>query len=245
MREIVLDTETTGLETSEGHRIIEIGCYELNYRRPTGRTFHYYVNPDREVDAGAVEVHGITNEFLADKPRFGDIAQAFLEFIRDARLVIHNAPFDVGFLDYELGLLGEAWGRVEDYATVLDTLAMARDMHPGQRNTLDALCKRYDIDNGHRELHGALLDAQILADVYLAMTGGQTALSLSAEEGDSGDGGAVARGIRRLPAERPRLRVIAADAGEQERHDAWLERLDKAVDGACVWRRLGSGEASQ
>ncbi|WP_440994993.1 DNA polymerase III subunit epsilon [Arhodomonas sp. SL1] len=237
MRQIVLDTETTGLETADGHRIIEVGCYELNYRRPTGRTFHYYLNPDREVDVGAQEVHGITNGFLADKPRFGEIAQAFIDFIRDAELVIHNAPFDVGFLDYELSLLGEAWGRVNDYATVLDTLTMAREMHPGQRNSLDALCKRYEVDNSGREFHGALLDAQILADVYLAMTGGQAALSL-ATHGGGGEDGADPEAIRRLPADRPRLAVVTASESERAAHEAWLERLDEAAGGPCLWRQL-------
>ncbi|WP_163142762.1 DNA polymerase III subunit epsilon, partial [Arhodomonas sp. KWT] len=208
-----------------------------NYRRPTGRTFHYYLNPDREVDAGAQEVHGITNEFLADKPRFEDVAQAFIEFIRDSQLVIHNAPFDVGFIDYELSRLGEAWGRTADYADVLDTLVMARDMHPGQRNSLDALCKRYDIDNSGRELHGALLDAQILAEVYLAMTGGQTALSL-ARQGSEGEGGEDYERIRRLPADRPRLAVVQPDADELARHEAWLERLDGAAGGECLWRHM-------
>jgi DNA polymerase-3 subunit epsilon len=242
MRQIVLDTETTGLETKDDHRIIEIGCYELNHRRPTGRTFHYYLQPDREVDAGAMEVHGITNEFLADKPRFSEVAQEFVEFIRDSELIIHNAPFDVGFIDHELAKLGENWGRTTDYARITDTLTMARELHPGQRNTLDALCKRYGIDNSQRELHGALLDAQILADVYLAITGGQTALSLDAERG--GEGAAETRGIRRLEADRPPLPVIRASAEELERHEAWLERLDKAVGGRCVWREAeGGGDA--
>jgi DNA polymerase-3 subunit epsilon len=236
MRQIILDTETTGLDPNDGHRIIEIGCYELNARRPTGNTFHYYLNPDREVDAGAIEVHGITNEFLRDKPRFPEIAQAFIDFIRGAELVIHNAPFDVGFIDHELARLGEAWGRITDYASVIDTLVMARELHPGQRNTLDALCKRYEIDNSQRQLHGALLDAQILADVYLAMTGGQAALSLDAEE--TGADGAATRGIRRLPAERPALAVVRAGADEIDAHEQWLQRLDQASGGSCVWRRL-------
>lgn len=244
MRQIILDTETTGLEPADGHRIIEIGCYELNHRRPTGRTFHYYLNPDREVDAGAIEVHGITNEFLADKPRFSEVARAFLEFIQDAELIIHNAAFDVGFIDHELALLGEVWGSTMKYASVRDTLALAREMHPGQRNTLDALCKRYGIDNSQRELHGALLDAQILADVYLAMTGGQTALSLDAGQGTS-VGGAVARGIRRLVREGPPLRVIRATDQELTLHAAWLERLDAVAGGQCLWRRLESGEPAE
>ena len=178
MRQIVLDTETTGLEPSDGHRIIEIGCVELVDRQLTGNTYHQYINPDRTIDAGAVEVHGITNESLADKPRFADVADEFLEFIRDSELVIHNAPFDVGFINHELSLLEESAGVVTDYCMVLDTLTLARRMHPGQRNNLDALCRRYEIDNSRRELHGALLDAEILADVYLIMTGGQVSLSL-------------------------------------------------------------------
>lgn len=239
MRQIVLDTETTGLEPTEGHRIIEIGCYELSYRRPTGRTFHHYINPDREVDEGALDVHGISNEFLADKPRFAAIAPAFIEFIRDTELIIHNAPFDVGFLDHELGLLDGDWGRVTDYARVTDSLTMAREMHPGQRNGLDALCKRYGIDNTERELHGALLDAQILADVYLAMTGGQTALSLDGENTsqESGFGG-----IQRLASDRAELPVVRPDETEAAAHEAWLASLDDAVGGQCLWRSLDTGE---
>ncbi|MDH5470762.1 MAG: DNA polymerase III subunit epsilon, partial [Gammaproteobacteria bacterium] len=171
MRQVVLDTETTGLEPSDGHRIIEIGCVELVDRRLTGNTYHQYIQPDRTIDPGAIEVHGITNESLVDKPRFADIAGAFLGFIRDAELVIHNAPFDVGFINNEFGLLEQVTDTVERHCKVLDTLMLARRLHPGQRNSLDALCRRYDIDNSRRELHGALLDAEILADVYLAMTG--------------------------------------------------------------------------
>lgn len=233
MRQVVLDTETTGLETREGHRIIEIGCVELNDRKLTGRNYHQYLQPDREVDEGAAEVHGITDEFLADKPRFADVAEDFLSFIRGAELVIHNAPFDVGFLDYELGLLGEEWGRVAHYCGVLDTLQLARDLHPGQKNSLDALCKRYEIDNTQRELHGALLDAEILSDVYLAMTGGQTSLSLGGAEGEAA---AEAGTIRRLPADRPALTVVRASAPEREAHQARLEAIDEASDGRCLWK---------
>ncbi|PWG64594.1 DNA polymerase III subunit epsilon [Sediminicurvatus halobius] len=236
MRQIVLDTETTGLEPADGHRVIELGCFELSHRRPTGRTFHEYLNPERPVDAEAVEVHGLDDAFLADKPRFAEVAQAFFEFIAGAELIIHNAPFDVGFLNHELSLLGEAWGRIEDHCGVTDTLALAREMHPGQRNSLDALCRRYGVDNGGRTLHGALLDAEILAEVYLAMTGGQAALFLGDEAG-AGEGPAR-RGIRRLAAERPRLRVVQPDAEAQARHAAWLERLDEAAGGRCVWRAL-------
>jgi DNA polymerase-3 subunit epsilon len=178
MRQIILDTETTGLETSQDHRIIEIGCVELIDRRITDNHWHHYINPDREIDAGAFEVHGISNESLKDKPRFRDVAQNFIDYIEGAELVIHNAPFDVGFLDHELSKLDGGASSIDRHCTVLDTLVMARQKHPGQKNSLDALCKRYEIDNSQRSLHGALLDARILADVYLIMTGGQTALSL-------------------------------------------------------------------
>ena len=173
MRQVVLDTETTGLEVGKGHRIIEIGCVELSERRPTGRSFHRYLNPERVVDFGAQAVHGISNEFLADKPRFGEIAAEFIEFIAGAELIIHNAEFDVGFLDAELALADATLGRVAQHARVLDTLALAREKYPGQKNNLDALCKRLNVDNRGRNLHGALLDAQLLTEVYLAMTGGQ------------------------------------------------------------------------
>ena len=181
MRQIVLDTETTGLEPKQGHRIIEIGCVELNNRRKTNNHYQQYLNPEREIEDGAYDVHGISNEFLADKPVFADAAQEFIDFIRDSELIIHNAPFDVGFINAELKRLGRQWGKVEDHCTVVDTLLMAREMHPGQKNSLDALCKRYEIDNSQRDLHGALLDAQILLDVYLVMTGGQTDLLLHEE----------------------------------------------------------------
>ena len=183
MRQIVLDTETTGLEVSQGHRIIEIGCVEMINRRVTGNHWHYYFNPDREVDAGAFEVHGISNDFLQDKPRFAELAADFYNYVEGAELVIHNAAFDVGFLNHELSLLDTPPAPLEERCTVLDTLMMARQKHPGQKNNLDALCKRYDIDNSQRSLHGALLDARILADVYLAMSGGQTSLGLEAEQG--------------------------------------------------------------
>ncbi|MBK1691501.1 DNA polymerase III subunit epsilon [Ectothiorhodospira mobilis] len=224
VRQVVLDTETTGLEPTQGHRIIEIGCVELVRRRPTRRHYHQYLQPDREVDAGAVEVHGITNEFLADKPRFPDVAATFLEFVRGAELIIHNAPFDVGFINHELARLEGDWGRLEDHCRVTDSLALARQMHPGQRNSLDALCKRYDIDNSGRDLHGALLDARILADVYLAMTGGQKTLALGGD-GETSSAQSGAEGIRRLPADRPRLAVIRADEGERAAHTRVLERL--------------------
>jgi len=236
MRQIVLDTETTGLEPADGHRIIEIGCVELVDRRLTGNTYHQYIQPDREIDAGAIEVHGITNEQLQDKPRFADIAGEFLDFIRDAELVIHNAPFDVGFINHEFRLLGEPANSVERHCSVLDTLLLARRMHPGQRNSLDALCRRYEIDNSRRELHGALLDAEILADVYLAMTGGQVSLSLDAE-GPGEVRGGTDGSIRRLPAGRERLRVIRATDDELALHEARLDAIAGKSDGSVVWRR--------
>jgi len=230
MRQIVLDTETTGLEPTDGHRIIEIGCLEMVERRQTGRNFHVYINPDREVEGGAMAVHGITDEFLADKPRFTDLAGEFLDFIRDAELVIHNAAFDVGFLNAELARL-EQPTRVEDHATVLDTLMLARELHPGQRVSLDALCKRYEVDNSGRDLHGALLDAELLAEVYLAMTGGQVdlALDLSADsDGVEGDGDVV------LDVDVSRLVVRRADDAERQAHQARLEAI-RETSGHCLW----------
>ena len=182
MRQIVLDTETTGLEVSLGHRVIEIGCVELINRRVTGNHWHHYFNPQREIDAGAFDVHGISNDFLQDKPRFAELASEFLDYVKGAELIIHNAPFDVGFLNHELSLPDSALPPLEENCGILDTLLLARQKHPGQKNNLDALCKRYDIDNSQRSLQGALLDARILADVYLAMTGGQTSLGLDAEQ---------------------------------------------------------------
>lgn len=236
MRQIVLDTETTGLEPRDGHRIIEIGGVELINRRPTNKHFHVYLQPDREIDDGAIAVHGITNEFLQDKPRFADVVEEFIEFVRGAELVIHNAPFDIGFLNHELSLLGTKLEPVDDICTVLDTLLLARRMHPGQRNSLDALCRRYGIDNSQRELHGALLDARILADVYLAMTGGQVALGL--DSGGNGSEQLTQSGIQRLAADRPRLKVVRASEAELAAHQEWLERLDKAAGGTCLWRQI-------
>jgi DNA polymerase-3 subunit epsilon len=235
MRQIVLDTETTGLEPSDGHRIIEIGCVELINRRITGNTYHQYIQPDREIDPGAIEVHGITNESLADKPRFADIAEEFLGFITGAELVIHNAPFDVGFINHELRMLPNRPGTVEDFCTVVDTLTMARRLHPGQRNNLDALCRRYEIDNSQRELHGALLDAEILADVYLTMTGGQASLSLDARAETREVG---ASGIRRLPADRPALPVIEPTEAEIAAHEARLDAIEQGSGKPVLWRSL-------
>ena len=234
MRQIVLDTETTGIELSLDHRIIEIGAVELINRRPTGRHFHRYINPQREVEEGAFQVHGISNEFLADKPLFAHVVDEFIEFVHGAQLVIHNAPFDVGFINHELGKLNGAYGRIQDYCSVIDTLAMARQLHPGQKNNLDALCKRYMVDNSQRDLHGALLDAEILADVYLVMTGGQVDLALKGKSEEKGSSGV--RGIRRLPADRAPLAVIAADTTEMEAHRALLARIAVKSGDNCLWR---------
>ena len=235
MRQIILDTETTGLEPEQGHRIIEVGCVELVDRRPTGRNFHQYLQPDREIDARAEEVHGISNAFLADKPRFGDVLPDLLDYLRGGELIIHNAPFDVGFLNSELARAGEPWGRIEDYCGITDTLEMARRLHPGQRNSLDALCARYRIDNSRRDKHGALLDAEILADVYLAMTGGQVALSLDGSS--SGGRGAVAAGaVRRWTRNGDRLAVVRATEEEVAAHRRRMADIDKASGGKSVWR---------
>ena len=231
-RQVILDTETTGLETSQDHRIIEIGCVELVNRRLTGRHYHQYINPEREIDQGAMEVHGITNESLADKPVFASVANEFLDFIRGSELVIHNAPFDIGFIDYEFGKL-DGYVPVTNSCDVIDTLVMARQRHPGQKNNLNALCKRYGVDNSKRDLHGALLDAEILADVYLLMTGGQVDLVLgshgSAKEGN------VQNDIRRLSSDRSPLKIIRASEEELEQHNEKLAQINKASDGACVW----------
>lgn len=233
-RQIVLDTETTGLEPEQGHRIIEIGCVELVERRLTGNNFHVYLNPDREIDAAAVEVHGITNEMLADKPRFGDIADDLLAYLRGSELIIHNAPFDVGFLDAEFARLQDAV-RTEDHCSVLDSLVMARKKHPGQRNTLDALCGRYDVDNSRRDKHGALLDAEILADVYLAMTGGQRVLSLDSEAA-SAEGGTAQSQIRTVDRKGLTLVVRQANPDELNAHEERLSAIDRACGGQAVWR---------
>ncbi|MBL4606659.1 MAG: DNA polymerase III subunit epsilon [Pseudomonadales bacterium] len=231
LRQVVLDTETTGIDPLQGHRIIEIGCVELENRRFTGNTYHEYINPEREIEAEAISVHGITNESLEGKPLFADVASGFIEFIRGAELIIHNAPFDVGFLNNEFALMKSGLGVIADYSGVLDTLAMARKRHPGQRNSLDALCKRYGVDNSKRELHGALLDAEILADVYLLMTGGQLALSLG---DDQQDGEVGQQRIRRLSSERPALKVIKASDVELKSHQQKLEEIQKISDG-CLW----------
>jgi len=238
VRQIVLDTETTGLEASQGHRIIEIGCVELINRRLTGNHYHQYINPQREIDQGAIEVHGITSEFLNEKPVFAQVAADFVDFISGAELIIHNAPFDLGFLDAELQRLPTQYGAVRDLCAVIDTLVMARAKHPGQRNNLDALCQRYDVDNSQRDLHGALLDAEILADVYLAMTGGQTTFQLSDASANSGDGGPGSQQIRRLAAGRAALPVIAATPAERSAHEAQLDAIAASSGGRVLWREL-------
>ncbi len=244
MRLIVLDTETTGLEPSQGHKIIEIGGVEVVDRKLTGKHFHKYINPQRDIDDGAFEVHGISSEFLADKPTFAEIAEEFVDFVKGAELVIHNASFDVSFLNYELSLLEQAPGTIEEHCQVTDSLALARHKHPGQKNSLDALCRRYAVDNSARQLHGALLDAEILADVYLLMTGGQTALF--ATDQDS----VVVSGVNqpsptRIPSDRPALKVIIPSAEEIAAHDAMIAFLDQQNSQGSLWRRLeNNSEAS-
>lgn len=235
MRQIILDTETTGLDPAQGHKVIELGCVELVDRKLTGRHLHLYINPEREVDAGALEVHGLTDEFLSDKPVFGAIADTFLEFVSGAELVIHNAPFDISFLDHELAALNRDYRRMADYCGVLDTLAMARKKHPGQKNSLDALCKRYQVDNSQRELHGALKDAEILADVYLLMTGGQSSLVLGYE---SQDQTAAAAAVEKISGKRPPLRVIQATDAERAAHAKRMEQIQKASGNKCLWLQL-------
>ena len=235
MRQVILDTETTGLEVQRGHRVIEIGCVELVQRRPTGRTFHQYLNPDRAIDEGARAVTGISDEFLLDKPRFGDIAAEFLEFIDGAEVIAHNAAFDIGFLDAELARAGIENARLRERVSVLDTLALAREKFPGQRNGLDALCKRLGVDNSHREMHGALLDANLLADVYLALTAGQGHLGFANE---SVPAQTHVAGVDTLMLVRPC--VLRALDAELVLHAARLEAIDKASSGACVWKRLAA-----
>ncbi|WP_374601676.1 DNA polymerase III subunit epsilon [Arenimonas sp.] len=238
MRQIVLDTETTGLSWEKGNRVVEIGCIELVERRPSGRHFHRYFNPGREMEAGAQEVTGLTLEFLRDKPRFETAVDEFIDFIRGAELIIHNASFDVGFLDYELSLAGKHFGRITDHAGVLDTLAMARERYPGQRNSLDALCRRLGVDNGHRKLHGALLDAELLAEVYLGMTSGQGDLGLAAS-GEAEAAAAAATTTRLASVSVARI-VRRASAAEESAH---AERLGKiaAKAGKLLWAGTGTG----
>ena len=243
MRQVVLDTETTGLSTSQGHRIIEIGCLELADRRLTGREFHRFLNPERDIDQGAEAIHGISRADLETEPRFSEIADEFLAFIKDAELIIHNATFDVGFLEHELKLMKHKRPKIEHHASVLDTLSLAREMHPGQRNSLDALCKRYDVDATKRDVHGALIDSELLANVYLAMTGGQTAMLLDEDvlghHADPTVGAAIGRDSTDIDGAQPGatptddLPVIKATPEENAAHDAMLEKIRKS--GACVW----------
>ena len=236
MRQIILDTETTGLSTSQGHRVIEIGCIEMVNRRLTGREFHRFLNPDRDIDEGAEAVHGISREQLETEPRFPEIVDEFLAFVKDAELVIHNADFDVGFLEHELRLMKHAQPSITDHCMVLDTLTLAREIHPGQRNSLDALCKRYEVDASKRDVHGALIDSELLARVYLAMTGGQSSLLLDEEVG-----AAIGRDPESQPMAAPtrdlaaptNLKVIKATEAEAAAHEAMLEKIRQS--GACVW----------
>jgi DNA polymerase-3 subunit epsilon len=234
MRQVVLDTETTGLEVEQDHRVIEIGCVELFNRRLTGRSFHRYLNPERDIDEGALEVHGLSREKLAKEPRFAEIRLEFLDFVRDAELIIHNAAFDVAFLDAELARAGDLG--LAAICRVLDSLSLARQMHPGQRNSLDALCRRYSVDNSHRDYHGALLDARLLAEVYLAMTGGQATFVLGADIGDP------VRIKARTDANRSldtlALVIVRASEEEMGAHEHVLALLDKASAGKTVWRSL-------
>jgi DNA polymerase-3 subunit epsilon len=231
MRQVVLDTETTGLEPSQGHRIIEIGCVEIIDRKLTGQHYQVYLNPERDIDEEAVNIHGLTSEFLSDKPLFKDIKNQFLTFIGDAELIIHNAPFDLGFINYELNLIAEH-PPLESRLCVIDTFQMAREAHPGQRNNLDALCKRYSVDNSARDLHGALLDAEILADLYLVMTGGQTTLLLGAE---SGHDGRSRQPVKRAVIPSGEFKIIRATDQELSEHEACLDRVQKA-GGRVIWR---------
>lgn len=235
MRQIVLDTETTGLETSQDHRIVEIGCVEMVNRKLTGRHYHQYINPQRKVDEGAMEVHGITDQFLEDKPVFAAINSDFLQFLDGAELVIHNAPFDVGFINHELKKLSGKQTPLGSSCKIIDTLALARQKHPGQKNNLDALCKRYGVDNSQRDLHGALLDAEILADVYLLMTGGQVNLNIN-QQSDSDTGEInTATSIRRLPSNRAPLTIVRASTEELLCHEEKLAAIKKS-SGFCVWQ---------
>lgn len=234
-RQVVLDTETTGLDPQQGHRVIEIGCVEIENRRLTGKRFQRYLNPGREIDAAAIEVHGLTTEFLADKPRFQQIEAELLEFITGAELIIHNAPFDLGFLNYELSLTASEVKNIDSVCSVLDTLVLAREKHPGQRNNLDALCKRYSVDNTQRQLHGALLDAEILADVYLLMTSGQSSFALKQEPEE-----ASAKNLRKrkLDPGRAPLKIIHATADELSLHEERLKEIQKQSNQKCLWLSL-------
>ena len=242
MRQVVLDTETTGLDPSQGHRVIEIGCVEIDNRKLTGRHYHCYLNPGREIDAAAIEVHGLTSQFLRDKPRFHQIEEEFLAFIDGSELVIHNAPFDIGFLDHELRATKTDATAISNICGVLDSLLLAREKHPGQRNSLDALCKRYGVDNTQRQLHGALLDAEILADVYLVMTSGQSSLLLSEDESE---GSNRRRRNKKHNVQREKIAVIKAGDDELAAHEQRLQDLAESSDEGCLWLQLEVEAQSQ
>jgi DNA polymerase-3 subunit epsilon len=234
MRQIILDTETTGLEPAEGHRVIEIGCLELVNRRFTETQYHQYINPERSIDAGALAVHGIKEDFLLQQPRFVEVIEKFLEFVKGAQLIIHNASFDVGFLNHEFKLAGKNYGKITDYCTVIDTLVLARQLHPGQRNSLDALCKRYSINNSHRQLHGALVDSELLAFVYLAMTGGQTSL-FDDDTHNNSEPSIAALTTPIMKTDRQALRIIKANDDELAAHSIRLAALDKSAVNGNLW----------
>mgnify|MGYP006157553465 CR=1 FL=1 len=238
VRQIVLDTETTGLEVNKGHRIIEIGCVEMINRKLTGNHYHQYINPKREIDEGAIEVHGITSAFLADKPVFRQVAQEFIEFVAGAELVIHNAPFDIGFINNELSLVKPSLDRIDSNCSIIDTLIIARQKHPGQRNNLDSLCQRYEVDNSQRELHGALLDAEILADVYLMMTGGQTNLLLADEQGEEGVSQDDQVSLKRIDPDRKPLMVLEASSAEVQAHAKHMLMIEKIHGDVPLWKKL-------
>ena len=240
MRQVVLDTETTGLEVEAGHRILEIGCVEIIGRCLTRRHFHHYINPRRDIDEGALEVHGITSEFLKDKPVFEEIWEGFLEFVNGAELIMHNAVFDTQFINQEMKYLSPKLGTITDYCTVVDSLELARNKHPGQKNNLDSLCKRYNVDNSQRDLHGALLDAEILADVYLLLTGGQVTLSL----GDNTSSSLTVSKTLRSIEDRPTLKIIRATPEELARHEEKLDQLQASAVAGCVWKRMDPGDVA-
>ena len=240
MRQIVLDTETTGLEVEAGHRILEIGCVEIIGRRLTRRHFHHYINPQRDIDDGALEVHGITRESLKDKPVFEEIWGGLLEFVNGAELIMHNAAFDTQFINQEMKYLSPKLGAITDYCTVVDSLELARNKHPGQKNNLDALCKRYNVDNSQRNLHGALLDAEILADVYLLLTGGQVTLSL----GDNTSSSSTVSKTLRSKEDRPPLKIIRAMPEELARHEEKLNQLQAGAESGCVWKRVDASDVA-
>lgn len=241
MRQVVLDTETTGTSTKDGHRIIEIGCIELVNRKVTGNDYHVYINPQRDIERQAQDVHGITDAFLADKPLFEDIVQGLVEYLQGSELIIHNAPFDVGFLNYELKLCQKQYGQIEHYCNILDTLSMARHEHPGQRNSLDALCRRYSIDNSSRDLHGALIDADLLAQVYLAMTGGQVAMSLEEELSMAADQDSSMSSSKLTGFSTP---LVQPSEAEQQYHRQYLEWMREQYN-ACIWHESDGTQTIQ